>query len=58
MIQQHAGNIAAGVTGSGLAGFLAVAEPYMKLTLFVVTVVAGITTVLVNWKRWRAQKPD
>lgn len=56
--QQHVGNISAGVTGAGLGGFLAAYEPHMKLVLFIVTVAAGITTVVANWKRIRAKKPD
>lgn len=57
-LQQHAGNIAAGVTGAGFGGFMAAAEPYMKAVLFIVTVAAGVTTVIVNWRRSRAKKPD
>lgn len=56
--QQIAGVIGTVGTAGGFAGFMTVAEPYMKLILFVVTVAAGITTYLVNRKRLRDGKKD
>lgn len=58
-MQQTVSNYAgAAVSGTGFLGFLAAAEPYMKFGLAVLTAVATITTIWVNWKRIQASKPD
>lgn len=59
--QQLLGNIGATMTVGGVAGFVAAAEPYMKLTIFVLTVLVGVSTLMVNWPKikawWRSNRP-
>lgn len=52
--QQVLGNIGATMTGGGVVGFVTAAEPYMKLTIFIITVLVGVSTLLVNWPKIKA----
>jgi len=57
-VQQHGGYVGAGGTGAGLAGFLAAAEPWMKLITFSLTTTVAILTIIWTVKRLRAKKLD